>query len=137
MKVLPDTCVWSLALRRHQAHLSPDERRLVSQLSEAIQDGQVVIVGPIRQELLSGIREDSHFARIQLLLEPFLDEQLVTEDYVEAARLFNLCRQKGVQAGPVDMLLCAIAVRRRCAILTYDQGLLRCIQILKANRLVL
>ena len=55
MKLLVDTSVWSLALRRRaSATLSAEEKRLTAVLAEAISDGRVVMIGPIRQELLSG-----------------------------------------------------------------------------------
>ena len=55
MKVLVDSCVWSLSLRRKlQTRLSNDEQRMVALLSDAIQDGRVAIVGPIRQEWSAG-----------------------------------------------------------------------------------
>ena len=56
MSVLADTSVWSLALRRKApTKLSAEERRLTGLLSEAVNDGRVVMIGPIRQELLSGL----------------------------------------------------------------------------------
>src|ERR1700691_5789550 len=104
MRVLVDTCVWSLALRRrNKALLQSAEQRLFTLLSEAIRDGRVMMIGPVRQELLSGIRDKAHFAKTQGLLEPFEDEELTTADYVEAARCFNQCRARGVQSGGIDM----------------------------------
>jgi predicted nucleic acid-binding protein len=136
MRLLVDTCVWSLALRRRdRAVLSSTEQRLLAALTEAIRDGRVVIVGPIRQEILSGIRNHAQFAKTKRLLDPFPDEPLSPAHYVEAARLYNLCRHHGLECGPVDMLLLAVAVRDGCAILTSDRGLLRCIELLRAENL--
>jgi len=60
MKLLVDTCIWSLALRRtDKASLSAEEQRLVARLTETVQDGNVVIIGPIRQEVLSGIKDEA------------------------------------------------------------------------------
>jgi len=54
VKVLVDTSVWSLALRRR----SPDrEGGIVRELRRLIAEFQVAMIGPFRQELLSGIRE--------------------------------------------------------------------------------
>jgi hypothetical protein len=52
---------------------------------------------------------------------------------VEAARLDNLCRAKGVQCGEVDMLLCAAALHSGWTILTSDTGLLRCIEVIETE----
>ena len=134
MKVIVDTCVWSLALRRRSAtRLKTEEQQMVAQLREAIQDGNALIVGPIRQEILSGIRDKAHFARTEGLLDPFRDEEITASDHVEAARLFNLCQDHGVQCGAVDTLLCAVAVRIRCGILTCDASLERCIGVLRVD----
>ena len=132
MKYLVDTCVWSLALRRKPtAVLSPDEQRMVELLAEAIRDGQVVMVGPIRQEILSGIEAPGRFEQLRLALAAFPDEPLDCGNYEEAARLSNLCRGRGVHSGAIDILLCAVAHRRSWTILTNDQGLMRCFEMLQ------
>ena len=133
MKVLVDSCVWSLALRRRKgiSGLSAEERHLVETLSEAIRDGRVAIVGPVRQEVLSGIRHEEQFQNVRERLEAFADERIESADYVQAARLDNLCRRHGVQCGEVDMLLCSVSARNGWTILTTDAGLLRCIEVVK------
>ncbi len=137
MKMLVDTCVWSLALRRQdQARISADEKQILAQLREAIEDRRAAIVGPIRQEILSGLKDQSQFRKIEGLLEPFRDEEIKAADYVDAARLFNLCRNRGIQCGPIDILLCAVAIRNRYAIMTYDQSFKRCIEVLQAEGLM-
>jgi predicted nucleic acid-binding protein len=134
LKLIVDTCVWSLSLRRQgQVSLSADEVQVVAQLREAIQDRRAVILGPVRQEILSGIRDATQFAKTEQFLEPFRDEEVRAEDYVAAARLFNRCQNRGIQCGPVDILLCAVAARKRFGILTSDRGLKRCIEILKSE----
>src|SRR5271165_4397225 len=135
MKLLADTSVWSLALRRTRtATLSGDEMRLVAVLSEAIHDGRVVMIGPIRQEMLSGIKEQAQFDKLRTTLAAFRDEPIDTGDYEDAARLYNLCRSQGVECGPVDILICAVAVRRKWSVLANDARLNHCLQIMVANR---
>ncbi|HEX4756649.1 MAG TPA: PIN domain-containing protein [Terracidiphilus sp.] len=132
MKVIVDTCVWSLSLRRqNKSRSSPAEQQMLTQLREAIRDRRVAMIGPIRQEVLSGIRDKEQFAITRELLDPFRNEEITDGDYVEAARLFNLCRGQGVECGPVDILICAVAVRMRYGILTSDTGLNRCIEVLR------
>jgi predicted nucleic acid-binding protein len=131
MKVLADTSVWSLALRRKKtAKLSAAEQHLVASLSEAISDGWVAMIGPIRQELLSGIKEEAQFERLKGALEAFLDEPLETADYEEAARLYNVCRSRGVECGPVDILICAVAARRKWKVLANDAALNKCLEVI-------
>ncbi|HEX3663190.1 MAG TPA: PIN domain-containing protein [Acidobacteriaceae bacterium] len=132
MKVLIDTCVWSLFLRRrNKAALNSEEQRLAGMLREATQEGRVAIVGPIRQEVLSGIRDQSQFRKAEEGLQPFPDEELTTADYVDAARCFNLCRDRDVECGPVDILICAVAARRQLSVLTNDRALIRCLDALR------
>ena len=132
MKVLADTSVWSLALRRKKtAKLSAVEQRLVASLSQAISDGWVAMIGPIRQELLSGIKQEAQFEKLKDALEAFRDEPLETVDYEEAARLYNVCRSRGVECGPVDILICAVAARRKWKVLANDAGLNQCLEVLK------
>ena len=132
MKLFVDTSVWFLALRRKDAaRLSPEERKLKAELTQAIQDGRVAIIGPIRQELLSGIKEQAQFEKVKSALAPFLDEQTDTADYEEAARLYNECGSHGFEVGSVDMLICAVAARRKWQVLSNDSGLNRCLEIAK------
>ena len=138
MKFLVDTCVWSLALRRRNAsRLNLEEQRLASELRAAIQVSNAAIIGPVRQEILSGIRDRAQFQRALGLLEPFADEEMIPEDFVEAARLFNLCRDHGVHCGPVDILICAVAARLGYDILSNDTGLARCVEVLRIEGVTL
>lgn len=133
MKTLVDTSVWSLSLRRRpSAPLQIEEQRLVALLLDAISEGRVAMIGPIRQELLSGIKERPRYAKLRRHLRAFLDEPLETADYEEAARLFNLRRSRGIQSGPIDILICAVALRRGWEVLSCDAGLDRCLKVLAA-----
>ena len=131
MSVLADTSVWSLALRRKKtAQLGQQEVRLTTMLADAIRDGSIVMIGPIRQELLSGIKEEAQFRKLKVALETYRDEELETRDYEEAARLYNHCRSRGVECGPFDILICAVAWLREWRILTNDASMTRCLEII-------
>lgn len=119
--ILVDTPVWSLALRRKAANLSTSERRSTQLLYTLINEGQVQLLGAVRQELLSGLREESEFRRLRDYLRDFPDARVQTDDYEEAARASNECRRVGIAAFPVDMLICAVAMRHRWKIFTADQ----------------
>jgi predicted nucleic acid-binding protein len=134
VRLLIDSCVWSLALRRrHGAILSAAEQQIAASLTEAIRDGRAAIIGPIRQEILSGIKDPTQFEKLRRTLQSFPDESVATSDYEDAGRLFNVCRSKGLQCGPVDILLCAVALQRRWAILTFDQGLRSCMELVMGD----
>ena len=138
MSILVDSCGWSLLFRRKsQAAMSEDEQRIVASLTEAVRDGRVAIIGPIRQEILSGIKDLAQFEELRVALEAFEDEPITTQHYVEAARLFNICRSRGVECGSVDILMCAVASRKRWSILTTDGGLKRCMEVLQTEGLLL
>lgn len=120
MKVLVDSSVWSVVLRRSKQTVSG----LTQQLRDLIADHRVEIIGPIRQEILSGIRYEDKFRKVNTYLSPFLDIPIIKEDYVTAARFFNLCRSKGIQGSNTDFLICAVALRNRLAIFTKDKDFL-------------
>lgn len=120
MKILVDTPIWSLALRRNKRNLNPVERDFVSLLEELIREGRAALIGAVRQEVLSGIREGPAFLRLRERLRAFPDEPMDTSDYEEAARCNNECRAKGVAGTAIDYLICAAAIRRRMEILTTD-----------------
>ncbi len=83
--------------------------------------GRAALVGPVRQELLCGIRDQADFSRLRDHLRAFPDEPIATGDYERAAECFNLCRVKGVQGSNTDFLLCAVAERHGLPILTTDE----------------
>ena len=126
MKVLVDTSVWSLALRRRVRREDP----AVQELRSLIDEGRVAMIGPIRQELLSGIRTSDALQRLRDHLQPFQDESLETADFERAAEHFNTCRGRGVQGSNTDFLICAVAERRKVPILTTDSDFTRFARIL-------
>jgi predicted nucleic acid-binding protein len=123
--VLVDTPVWSLSLRRRVADLSPSERRVTQNLYDLVQRRMVRLLGPTRQEVLSGIREESQFSRIRDHLRDFPDVEMDAGDYEEAARASNQCRRSGIAGSPVDLLMCAVAFRYGWQIFTTDRDFAR------------
>jgi len=61
VNVLVDTSVWHLALRRKSHKLNPEEGLHVHGLTELITEGRAKIIGLIRQEILSGIKNFAQF----------------------------------------------------------------------------
>jgi predicted nucleic acid-binding protein len=125
MRVLVETSVWSLALRRNKTSAkttaaSSKEQAAVAQLTDLIQDGRACMLGAIRQELLSGIKLAAQFKVLQKSLRAFEDIALTQADHELAAEFFNLCRSNGVQGSNTDFLICAAACRRELPILTTD-----------------
>ena len=121
MNVVVDTCVWSLALRRSSGQLGREQQVRRTEVEELISEGRVQIIGPIRQELLSGIREELYYRRVRDYLRAFDDEPLVSEDFEEAASASNKCRAAGITGSPFDFLICAASMRHHWSIFTTDQ----------------
>lgn len=90
------------------------------QVAELAVEKRVAIIGPVRQEILSGIRERAEYDRVRGLLRAFTDTDITLEDYEQAASFFNSCREKGIQGSQIDFLICAIAVRHGFSIFTTD-----------------
>lgn len=115
--VLVDTCIWSLALRGE----TPKASTVAEELTRLIDENQVRIIGPIRQELLSGYSSKKSYDKLRRKLEYFPNEQIIDVDYECAAEYSNLCRAKGIQGSHTDYLICAVAVRLRLKIFTTDK----------------
>jgi predicted nucleic acid-binding protein len=115
MKVLADTPVWSLALRRKE----PGD--VARKLTVLIQSSMVVMIGPIRQEILSGIPDIDVFEKLKDNLSHFDDLPIITEDYETAAAFFNTCRKHGIQGSHIDFLICAVAHNNGLLIFTTDR----------------
>ncbi len=116
MQVLIDTCIWSLALRRTDV-----ESQHIHHLRELISENRAYIIGPIRQEILSGISHKQQFIKLRNTLEAFPDLLIETSDYERAAEFSNTVRQKGIQGSAIDFLICAVAHRYALAIYTLDK----------------
>lgn len=117
MKVLVDTSVWSLALRRSQPQLGPE----VAELIELIKDVRAQIIGPVRQEILSGLKDKFQFQKLRQHLNAFPDLELTTRDFETAAEFYNHCRSNGIQGSNTDFLICATATRLKIPIFTTDR----------------
>jgi predicted nucleic acid-binding protein len=115
MMVLVDTSVWSLALRRKTPNAS------VQKLTELITESMAVMIGSVRQELLSGISDEVVFNNLRSKLDAFEDLPVTTKDYETAARFYNTCRRNGAQGSHTDFLICALAHNNGLLIFTTDQ----------------
>jgi len=95
--------------------------------------GNVIMLGAIRQELLSGIREKSVWDVLRDKLRAFPNHPVETEDYEAAAEYFNTCRCNAVQGTQTDLLLCAVAFRCDFSILTSDKDFQEYARFLPVN----
>ena len=116
MKILVDTCIWSHALR----HNKPDNN-IIKKLTDFINDGRSVLIGSIKQELLSGIQDYVQFEKLKDILSYFEKIQLKNNHFEKAAEFCNICRSNGVQGSTIDFLICSVAYLEDMIIYTIDK----------------
>lgn len=123
MRLLVDTSVWSLALRRDGPSSAAPQ---VVALVKAIESGEPILTtGLVLQELLQGFSAPK--AREQIL-ERFSALPLLLPDradHSEAAALRNTCRRHGVQIGTIDALLAQLSIRHSLLMLSSDRDFQR------------
>jgi predicted nucleic acid-binding protein len=120
--ILVDTSVWSVALRRKAGN---QEAGIANALTDLIQETRVRIIGPIRQEVLSGIPDSRQFELLRSRLRAFPDLHIREENFERAAEIFNSCRKAGIQGSNTDFLICAVAEQNDLEIFTTDHDFVR------------
>ena len=118
--VLVDTCMWSLALRGKK----PKEIEVAKLLTQLIDENRAKIIGPIRQEVLSGYSDHASYEKLRSKLQYFPNEPIEDLDYEIAAEYSNFCRAKGIQGSHIDFLICSVSVRLKMDIYTSDKDFL-------------
>lgn len=118
MRLLVDTSVWSLALRRD----APQDLPEVVALRDALGGGELVVTtGLILQELLQGFVPEQARAKI---LERFAAIEVIQptrEDHIGAAELRSGCRRAGVQLGTIDALIAQLCIANDLTLLSTDR----------------
>lgn len=118
MRILVDTSVWSLALRRPKGIVNR-EAELLKTLIEEGED--IYLLGIILQEVLQGIRNSKDFFALREYFKAFPLIDLTREDYVRAAELKNHLIQKGKQGSTIDVLIALAAISHHCYLFTTDK----------------
>lgn len=126
MRILVDTSVWSLALRKGGPADDPAVRKLAA-LLDGNQD--LVLTGLILQEVLQAFRSDASFRRVASHLEPFPLLELTRGSYIQAAELHRKCASKGIAATTGDCQIATAAVQHDCYLLTADKDFERIAKI--------
>jgi predicted nucleic acid-binding protein len=123
--MLVDTSVW---VDYFNGYRSTHADRLTA----AIADGETIAMpGLVITEILIGLRGDAEADKILHLLDAFGPGPEPTRaDHVAAARLYRLCRSKGVTIrSTIDCLIAQLCLRDGLALLTRDHdftGIARC-----------
>jgi predicted nucleic acid-binding protein len=126
MSALIDTPIWSLALRRRPPWLGSEPRDLIAEWLQLVREGRAAPLGIVRQEVLSGIRDELQFRRLLGTLRALADTPVVRDDYEQAAACSNRCRARGTQGSAIDYLICAVSIRLSIPIFTTDAGFATC-----------
>jgi predicted nucleic acid-binding protein len=117
LKILVDTPIWSNALRSKNKEYQTE----INALASLIRDQRALIIGPIRQEILSGYSDIRKFRIVREKLSNFVNSPILDTDYELAAEFSNKCRKKGIQGSHIDFLICAVADRIGIPIFTNDR----------------
>lgn len=120
MAILIDSPAWSLLFRRDRNPRSGDERAFQLGVRDIVASGQALLIGAIRQEVLSGFRSEARFLEFRDHLLAFSDEPVLMADYETAALFWNRTWAAGIAPTSTDMLVCAVSARLRAPVLTAD-----------------
>ena len=116
--ILVDTTIWSKAYRRKK--IADKDQVIVKELQNILELEEEVLIGPVRQELLSGISNKDVFNNLMIKLSGFNNYEVQLIDHDLAAEYFNVCLNRGIQGSQTDYLICAIAYRYDLEIFTED-----------------
>ena len=117
--ILLDTSVLSHVFRRSES-VSPS--KVVSRFTSTVEQGlPLAIPGVVFQEILSGVRDRRQFDRLQTSLDGFPRILADERDHIEAARLMNLLRRRGITASSFDALIAAMTILRDGTLFTLDR----------------
>ena len=121
--ILVDTTVWSKAFRRKK--IAFEEQRTIQELWNILDKEEEILVGPVRQELLSGISNKDVFDDLRVKLNGFNNYEVQLADHDLAAEYFNICLINGIQGSQTDYLICAVAYRYDLEIFTEDNDFMQ------------
>ncbi|MCL2293762.1 MAG: PIN domain-containing protein [Spirochaetes bacterium] len=117
--IIIDTTIWSKAYRRRR--ITNEDQGIVTELFNILEFEQEVLVGSVRQELLSGVSDKNVFHDLTVKLNGFNNYEAQLADHDLAAEYFNICSTNGIQGSQTDYLICAIAYRYNLKIFTEDK----------------
>ena len=117
--IVVDTTIWSKAYRRKK--ITGEDQNIINKLCSILDMEEEILIGPVRQELLSGISNKDVFDDLALKLSGFNNYEIQLADHDLAAEYFNICLSRGIQGSQTDYLVCAVAYRYNAEIFTEDK----------------
>ena len=128
--VLIDTNIWSTYLRRN----TPEDRILRNNVELLVKEGRVAFIGPIRQEVLTGIKNVKKFDILKEHLSAFIDDVIYTHEYEAAAKICNDCMSKGIAISAIDAIIAAVIHEKDWEIYTRDKDFDRYSKVVKFDK---
>jgi predicted nucleic acid-binding protein len=115
--MLVDTSVW---IDYFNGHASPEADRLAQAIADA---ESIALPGLVWTEILLGLRTESEAVKISVLLEAFdYVEEPAKLDYIEAARIYRICRAKGYTIrSTIDCVIARLCLRDGLPLLCIDR----------------
>lgn len=115
--ILIDTSVW---IDHLNGHASVEAAQLTTLIEE---QQRIVVPGIVLTEILAGLRSEADVERIADLFTAFdLAPDLEEADYAEAARIYRVCRARGVTIrSTIDCLIAQMCLRRGYFLLARDR----------------
>ena len=122
--IVLDTSVLSAVYRRSPAPVrpAPAVRRFVELVRS---DAPMAIPGVVLQEILSGVKTEAQFRRLDDLLSGFPLLLANRQTHVLAAEVRNLCRARGVAGATIDCLIAAQTLQADAELMTLDKDFVR------------
>jgi predicted nucleic acid-binding protein len=115
---IADTSAWIEFLRRTESAIDIE-------MTTAIQTGEVVLIEPVKAELLTGARSNAELRMLRRMCESFpLELVHPRDDFDVAVGLYLRCRTGGfTPRGLIDCLIGSIAQRTGYPLLHLDRDL--------------
>ncbi|MEP7114198.1 MAG: PIN domain-containing protein [Ilumatobacteraceae bacterium] len=127
--LIADTSAWIEWLRQTESATNVAFR-------EAFADDLVILLEPVKAELLIGARDRAEVGTLRRLLET-VDFELVypRDDFESATELFHTARQRGVTVrGLTDCLIAAMVLRLGHPILHHDRDFARLAPVIELQQ---
>ncbi len=127
--ILVDSSAW---VEFDRATESPADLRLTELIDTG---GPVAVTDPVVMEVCAGARSQSHESDLRKLLGGLMLLRFdAAVDFDGAARIYQLCRSRGITPrGLIDCMIASVAVRTGASLLAFDRDLVSIAGVMNLN----